>query len=184
MIFLIAIGALVVGTAVGVDQPAVTLPDGSTALGGTVGQVAHFKGLRYAQPPVGDLRWAPPVSYVNPNPSDAIDATNYGSVCTQSNWGGGSEDCLFLNVYVHEDKLQNATAADLPVAFFIHGGAYQTGASNLYDATEIVDYWKGAAVVVTTNYRLGVFGFMGSDEMRVQDKEFGSTGNYGLQVKC
>ena len=184
MIFFTAISALVVGAALGADQPAVTLPDGSTVVGKTVGQVAQFKGLRYAQPPLGDLRWAPPVSYVNPDPSAAVDATNYGSVCTQSNWGGGSEDCLFLNVYVQEDKLQNVSSANLPVAFFIHGGAYQDGCSNLYDATEIVDYWKGAAIVVTINYRLGVFGFMGSEEMRVNDREFGSTGNYGLQVKC
>lgn len=166
--------------AYGRGDPTVTLADGSTLVGNKVGNVAQFRGIRYAAPPVGSLRWVPPQPYVNPDPKATVNATAYGGVCTQQNWGGGSEDCLFLNVYVFEDKLDSANA-ELPVAFFIHGGAYQDGCSNLYDGTEIVDYWKGSAIVVTINYRLGVFGFMGSDEMRVLDGEFGSTGNYGLQ---
>lgn len=165
---------------VAATAPRATLADGSTVQGKLVGSVAQFKGLRYAEPPLGSKRWTPPVMYSNPDTAVVVDATDFGSPCTQSNWGGGSEDCLFLNVFVPAAKIENVTNADLPVAFFIHGGAYQDGCSNLYDGTEIVSYWGGNAIVVTINYRLGVFGFLGSDQLRVQDRD-GSTGNYGLQ---
>ncbi|CAE7740383.1 pnbA, partial [Symbiodinium microadriaticum] len=66
---------------------------------------------------------------------------------------------------------------------FIHGGGYVSGTANipLYDGVDMVDYLQGGAIVVTMNYRLNVFGFIGSEELRGQDVENGSTGNYGIQ---
>lgn len=94
----------------------------------------------------------------------------------------GSEDCLTLNVYVN----LNATAASsepLPVAIFVHGGAYINGASHLplYDGVDMLEFWKGKAILVTVNYRLNIFGFVGSDALRSRDSDSGSTGNYGIQ---
>jgi carboxylesterase type B len=94
----------------------------------------------------------------------------------------GSEDCLVLNVFVN---LQAAAVSSqpLPVAVFIHGGAYISGMSHLplYDGVEMVDFWDGKGILVTSNYRLNAFGFLGSDALRGRDTERGSTGNYGIQ---
>jgi carboxylesterase type B len=171
-----------VTVAVASDVPTVTLTDGTTLHGSESRHVATFKGLRYAMPPTGPLRWAPPVSYTPENPSETVvDATEFGSICTQPKFGGGTEDCLFLNVYVKSEILENVTTSLLPVGIFIHGGSYHDGSSNLYDATQLVDYLDGNAIIVTINYRLNVFGFLGSEELRSQDPANGSTGNYGFQ---
>jgi para-nitrobenzyl esterase len=168
-------------------DPTVTLPDGTQLLGKMEGNVAAYRGIRFAQPPLGNLRWAPPTPWVNTNINEVYDATNFGHTCRQALWGddglftdGGEEDCLFLNVYVN----QNATvdSATQPVGIFVHGGSYVSGAGSLplYDGVDVVEFWKGKAIMVTTNYRLNVFGFLGSDELRSQDKESASTGNYGM----
>lgn len=60
------------------------------------------------------------------------------------------------------------------------GGDYVGGSSILYDCVDMVDYWDGKGIMVSTNYRLNVFGFLGSEELRAQDPVRGSTGNYGL----
>jgi len=165
----------------------VTLPDGTVLQGSQEGHIATFKGIRYAQPPVGDLRWAPPVPWVNENTSQIYDATRFGHACIQYLWGDdgifddGSEDCLFLNVYVN----LNYTYAEgsVPVGVFVHGGSYISGGSHLplYDGVDMIEYMQGKAILVTTNYRLNVFGFLGSENLRFIDTESGSTGNYGLQ---
>ena len=93
-----------------------------------------------------------------------------------------SEDCLVLNVFVNLDVAQSSSDP-LPVAIFVHGGAYVSGMSHLplYDGVDAVEYWKGQGILVTTNYRLNAFGFLGSEALRSQDPESGSTGNYGIQ---
>lgn len=175
-------------------NPFVVLPDGTQLQGKSEGSVAAFRGVRFAEPPLNDLRWAPPVPWMNTNITQIIDASSFGHTCKQIFWGDdglfspdhGNEDCLFLNVYVDLDVANAAKSAGkpLPVGVFVHGGSYITGASSLplYDGVDVVDFWKGNAIIVTTNYRLNVFGFLGSDELRTQDSTNKSTGNQGVML--
>lgn len=177
-------------TQIGAD-PLVLLPDGTQLKGKVEGSVSAFRGVRFALPPVNELRWAPPVPWKNSNLSEVYDASAFGHNCKQVLWGDdgifsadqGNEDCLFLNVYVNLDavKTTNDSNALLPVGVFVHGGSYVTGSSSLplYDGVDAVEFWKGQAIIVTTNYRLNVFGFLGSEALRSQDPENGSTGNQG-----
>jgi para-nitrobenzyl esterase len=88
-----------------------------------------------------------------------------------------SEDCLYLTVYVPEREPANAAA--LPVVFYVTGGAYIDGYPTQTDGSKFASL-NGGAVVVMAAYRLGIFGFLGADELRARDPR-GSTGNYGLQ---
>lgn len=119
-----------------------------------------FRGIPYAQPPVGALRFA---STVAAEPREAVlelsDA--FGNMCPQTNITTrqvqGDEDCLFLNVYAP------AEAEDLPVMVWIHGGAFVFGnGGGEYDPTRLV---AEDMVVVTLNYRLGNLGFLAHPEL-------------------
>ncbi|KAE8748913.1 Carboxyl/Cholinesterase 21 [Frankliniella occidentalis] len=121
---------------------------------------AAFRGIPYAQPPVGQLRFKaplPPASWF-----EVRDATKEGSACLQQELLSkkiiGSEDCLYLNVY----HPQNSSSTWLPVYFFIHGGSflYGSGSHTVYgpDFFMLKD-----VVVVTINYRLNAFGFLNLD---------------------
>jgi para-nitrobenzyl esterase len=144
------------------------------------GKVRAFLGLPYAAPPVGDLRWKapqPPEKWKGER-----DATKYGAHCAQGRVfddmifedGGPSEDCLFLNVYTPADAKDKSK---LPVMFWIHGGGYSGGASS--EPRHNGDFLplKGV-VLVTINYRLGVFGFLATEELAKEAN--GAAGNYGL----
>ncbi|KAG0234993.1 hypothetical protein BGW42_005948 [Actinomortierella wolfii] len=114
----------------------------------------HFKGIRYAKAPVGNLRFAAPQP-ITSSWLDAIDATKYGSMCPQAT--GGAEDCLFLNVFT--PKLNAAKERLLPVMFYIHGGSFTSGSGSDPNFSPSNLSSRGQVVVVTFNYRLGVFGF-------------------------
>jgi para-nitrobenzyl esterase len=144
------------------------------------GQVRAFLGLPYAAPPMGDLRWKPPQP-----PSSwkgERDATRFGAHCAQGHLfddiifqdDGASEDCLFLNVYAPANATANSR---LPVLFWIHGGGYAVGASS--EPRHNGDFLplKGV-MLVTINYRLGVFGFLATAELAKEAN--GAAGNYGL----
>jgi len=144
------------------------------------GKVKAFLGLPYAAPPVGDLRWkspAPPVKW-----KTTRDATHYGAHCVQGRVfddmifqdAAPSEDCLYLNVYSPSTAKSNSK---LPVMFWIHGGGYAGGAGS--EPRHNGDFLPTRGVVlVTINYRLGVFGFLATSDLA---KEAGGvTGNYGL----
>lgn len=125
---------------------------------GTVsGDHTSFQGIPYAAPPVGKLRWTPP------HPATAWtgvrNATRPGSTCAQTAGFLGdkasvSEDCLYLNVTAP----RNAGARKLPVMVWIHGGGFYSGSGAIYGAERMAV--KGNVVVVSLNYRLGVFGFL------------------------
>ncbi len=139
---------------------------------GLVRGVAHdsyttFDGIPYAAPPTGPLRWRAPV------PAAAWhgvrDATKPASRCVQmptpgAGGGGGagavvgSEDCLYLNVTVPATK-PAATAKKRPVLVWMHGGAFLGGSGSDYGAERLAV--QGDAIVVTVNYRLGIFGYFG-----------------------
>ena len=135
------------------------------------GNISEFLGIPYAAPPVGVLRWMPPQPY---GPfSGLFDASSFGSVCTQP--GRGSENCLFLNVYVPNFKKNaNKQGGALPVMFWIHGGGLVTGAGSDYDPTPLVNH---GVIIVTINYRLGYLGFFAQAAL---DSEGHDSGNYGL----
>ena len=121
--------------------------------------VRQFKGIPFAQPPVGERRFAPPESAVSW--TGIRDASKYRSACPQlSRYGqtdaSDDEDCLYLNVTVPASD--RAPAKKRPVIVWVHGGAYVGGSSNLYPL-EYLSH-RGDVVVVSINYRLGVLGFM------------------------
>ncbi len=132
-----------------------------------------LKGLRYAQPPVGPLRFKPPQTAQSF--TGVRDALNDGFVCAQDNQGtlAGSEDCLTLNLWT-PDK-----SGELPIIVFIHGGGFTEGASiqPIYDGARLAR--DNQAVVITLNYRLGVAGFLALNELSAESSDQVS-GNYGL----
>ena len=137
------------------------------------GKTAEFLGIPYAAPPVGAARWTPPQPFGKFH--GTFDASAFGNVCTQG--GNGSEDCLFLNIYVpHFNKNGHKHRnGGLPVMFWIHGGGLVSGAGSLYDPTPLLN--PGNVIVVTINYRLGYLGFFAQTAI---DAEGHKNGNYGL----
>ncbi len=144
------------------------------------GKVKAWLGLPYAAPPIGDLRWKapePPAKW-----HGIRDAASFGAHCAQNHVyedmafqdNGGSEDCLFLNVYAPATANKKST---LPVMFWIHGGGFFAGSSD--EPRHNGDFLplKGV-VLVTINYRLGVFGFLATSDLAKE--QGGSAGNYGL----
>jgi len=141
---------------------------------------AEFLGIPYAQPPLGDLRWREPVAA---KPWSGVrNATAFGAPCAQPDLGdwnrhdaeNGKEDCLFLNVIVPEWPVTKP----FPVMFWIHGGANEggTASSALYKDGTLVNH---GVVLVTVNYRLGIFGFLAHPELTAESAHH-SSGNYGL----
>lgn len=141
---------------------------------------AEFLGVPYAQPPVGDLRWHEPVA-VKPW-AGVRDATSFGAPCAQpvlGDWNkhdaeSGSEDCLFLNVMTPAWPPKQP----LPVMFWIHGGANAggTASSPLYKDGTLLQH---GILLVTVNYRLGVFGFLAHPGL-TRESPHHASGNYGL----
>jgi len=144
------------------------------------GKVKAFLGLPYAAAPVGDLRWKDPAPAAKWK--GERDATKFGAHCAQNHvfddmvFQGppASEDCLFLNVYTPADATEKSK---LPVMFWIHGGGYSGGGSD--EPRHNGDFLplKGV-VLVTINYRLGVFGFLATSDLAKEGN--GSAGNYAM----
>lgn len=151
---------------------AVTTAEGpviGTAANGTV----SFKGIPYADPPVGPLRWAPT------RPATArsapLDASAFGAACPQPATGGEkvtSENCLFLNVWKPQSA---ASGSKLPVVVYIHGGAFTLGSGG-GDMSRLAS--KGV-VGVSLNYRLGALGYLANAALRSSNRD-GSLGNFAL----
>ena len=176
--------------AVPAAAPTVQLPDGSGSVTGAALRSHHaYLGIPYAEPPIGALRWRSPQP-VRPW-SHPLKATSFGANCLQYKppaWptmrGPYSEDCLFLNVLT---PVVASDAPPRPVQVFIHGGGYSFGGAHdtELDGGSLMDlmFNKTAntrpTLLVTINYRLDVFGFLGSDLLRRGAGN--STGNWGMQ---
>jgi para-nitrobenzyl esterase len=134
----------------------------------------EYLGIPYAAPPIGNLRWMPP--QLPAQFKGLFQATQFGNRCTQRLAGVGpvlgSEDCLYLNVYVPD---VDPPAHGFPVMVWIHGGALVFGAGSDYDPTPLVN--NGPVIVVTVNYRLGLLGFFAHPAI---DSQPPPVGNYGL----
>ncbi|KAJ8480903.1 hypothetical protein ONZ45_g15494 [Pleurotus djamor] len=142
--------------------------------------VSSYLGIRYAAAPVGNLRWRAPLP--PPSLSGVQDASVPGSQCfnavlatsptnplphpaleRRQDASDFDEDCLFLNVYIPGDRISKRK---LPVVVWIHGGGYTLGSSLQYNATGIVQMSQGSVIAVVIQYRLGVFGFLSSSEVK------------------
>ena len=140
--------------------------------GASVNGVDNFLGIPYAAPPVGGLRWQPPQPHSTwPG---VLSTTKYGARCAALASTNGArtdaEDCLFVNV----QRPTGVTAGrKIPVYVFIHGGGLVNGSSNQASGDKIVRLTN--AIVVTMNYRLGVFGFLGLPNLSKAGQ-----GNYGF----
>ncbi len=175
------------GMVLGLALPAVAIAQTPTArvkldsgivVGATEGPISVFKGIPYAAPPVGPLRWKAPQA-VAPW-TDVREARRFGAACPQDDahkepWaqvGPMSEDCLFLNVW------QPTKPGTYPVMVFIHGGGFTYGAAGvpLYDGAALA---RRGAVIVTINYRLGRLGFFAHPALTREDPD-GQLGNYGI----
>jgi para-nitrobenzyl esterase len=145
---------------------------------GRDGSITVYKGLPYAAPPVGPLRWRPPAA---PAAWEGVrKADSFGPACPQP--GGEmargmpqSEDCLTLNVWT---GARPGTAEKRPVYVWIYGGGFigGTGASPEFDGEALA---RKGIVVVTFNYRVGVLGFLATPELS-RESGHGASGNYGL----
>lgn len=153
------------------------------------GNTLIYKGIPYAAPPVGDLRWKAPQPV---EPWEGVRACDeFPTICLQSTVAYGdfqpefysdpypemSEDCLYLNVWTP------AKSADekLPVMVYIHGGGNGSGWSYEKEFDGEIMAQKGC-ILVTINYRLGVFGFFAHEDLAAEAD--GCTGNYGLMDQC
>ena len=152
---------------------------GGTVEGAVADGVSAFKGIPYAAPPVGDLRWRPPQPVV---PWTGVkSATAYGHDCSQVPFPGReapiqtepSEDCLVINVW----RPAQRPSAALPVMVWIHGGGFVNGGSSpaTYDGSSFA---KQGLVLVSFNYRLGRFGFFAHPALTAESPS-GPLGNYG-----
>ncbi|MBN1158372.1 MAG: carboxylesterase family protein [Bacteroidales bacterium] len=149
------------------------------------GTVMTFKGIPYATPPVGDLRWREPQT---PASWDGVrDASSFCSSCMQfppMNFGpytdeftkldSLSEDCLFLNIWTPAKTVSDKLA----VLVYIHGGGFSGGSGSIviYDGEELA---KNGIIVITINYRVGPLGFLSHPELTAESPNHAS-GNYGI----
>ncbi|MEI3612420.1 carboxylesterase/lipase family protein [Pseudogracilibacillus sp. SO30301A] len=142
-----------------------------TYIGKKDNEIISFKGIPYAMPPTGSLRWKAPQSLEKS--SNEMDAFHFGSSCIQpvdeieqSSLATQSEDCLTLNVWTKE-----LSSAKKPVMVFIHGGGYIAGASSdpVYDGENFVK--RNDIVLVSINYRVNIFGFLNLEEIGGKEYE-------------
>ena len=134
-------------------------------------EVAVFKGIPFAAPPLRELRWQPPKPVIA---WDGVrDATAAGPICMQGGNQGQSEDCLFLNVWAPRESI-----TPRPVMVWIHGGGFVSGSGSdaLTDGTRLASQ---GVIVVTLNYRLGPFGFLAHPVLSAESTH-NASGNYGL----
>tara|TARA_B100001123_G_scaffold141477_3_gene164421 strand:- start:1460 stop:3010 length:1551 start_codon:yes stop_codon:yes gene_type:complete len=134
--------------------------------------VTVFRGIPFAAPPVGSLRWRPPQP---PIPWQGVRvADTFGPACIQRRASLMSEDCLYLNVWTKAEAGQQP----LPVMVWIHGGGWSSGSTDreIYDGSGFAD--KGV-VLVSVNYRMNAFGFMAHPALS-EESERGVSGNYGI----
>jgi para-nitrobenzyl esterase len=159
--------------------PIVVAPAGAY-MGSAEGDLRVFKGIPYAAPPVGELRWKPP-QRLQPA-TTGLKVTEFGPPCMQpvspiktiysQDLGPQSEDCLSLNIWTPKH------AEHAPVLVWIHGGALVAGSSKeaLYDGARMA---RRGVIVVSINYRLGVFGNLAHPALSAESAE-GISGTYGL----
>jgi para-nitrobenzyl esterase len=153
-----------------------------SGIAGSTADMRVFKGIPFAAPPVGPLRWQPPQPVQSW--TGVRSADQFGARCMQPSGGAGgrggatsiatpmSEDCLYLNVWT-----EAASASERrPVIVWSHGGALTVGSGSQIDGEALA---RKGAVVVAYDYRLGPFGFFSHPEL-TKESQRNASGNYGL----
>lgn len=151
-------------------------------------QTVIFRGVPYAQPPVGELRFRRPQEH---EPWEGVrDCTRFSAVCPQADLRGMdlygkefydgeevvmNEDCLYLNIWTPAGSTEKS---GLPVLFWIHGGAFMHGhgSEKEFDGE---GFAKKGVILVTINYRVNAFGFFAHPDLEAENAE-GVSGNYGI----
>ena len=165
----------------------IVLPAG-TVIGSVIDDIEYYRGIPYAQPPIGSLRLKPPVRLEN---FGLVKATGVGPACPQTTaiditplllnvialpdveqtllfgttLGNETEDCLTISVMRPQGI---AADAKLPVLFWIYGGGFETGSTQMYNASVLIpqSVTQGKPIIfLAVNYRLGAFGFLGGREV-------------------
>ncbi|GAA2604980.1 MULTISPECIES: carboxylesterase/lipase family protein [Streptomyces] len=172
--------ATVSGACGGREKPArvssVVRTDAGLVRGVSSGDVRVFEGMRYAAPPSGKRRWAPPEPVESW--SGVRDATKPGAACPQTGLTppagprSDTEDCLSLNVTTPRGK----SAAARPVMVYLHGGDHTDGEGAMHGAHRLSA--QGDVVVVTVNYRLGALGYLAHPALEQAGRD--ESGNYGF----
>jgi len=170
VVVLVALSAAAAGDPIAIE--------GGKISGIAGGDVHTYKGIPFAAPPVGKLRWRPPQPV--PPWEGVRRCTEFGPWCPQprpllgKGLGETSEDCLYLNVWTPAKPAD----AKLPVMVWIHGGGHTTGsgAASFYEGTRLA---RQGVVVVTINYRLGPFGYL-AHPLLSKESDRGVSGNYGM----
>ena len=136
----------------------------------TENNISVFKGIPYAAPPVGALRFVPPVEHTPWK--DTLDATKFGAIAVQPNGvaAKGNEDCLLLNLYTPKADHKKRT-----VVVWVHGGSMTAGAGMGMDGHAFAD--NDDIVTITINYRLGALGFLYLGDV---DKRYAQSANCGM----
>lgn len=176
----VALASLALIPSARADTPPKAEVDGGTIVGTRSGEVASYKGIPFAAPPVRELRWRAPQPVV-PWRGDLV-ADRFSPMCLQPlraknsvfylGEEPSSEDCLYLNVW------STAAPGDRrPVMVFVYGGGWTIGSASLplYDGEPLA---RKGAVVVSFNYRVGAQGFLAHPELTAEGG--GTSGNYGL----
>ncbi len=176
----VSFGWLTAMAAPSASRPVVRIAQGALVGRADAQGVRSFKGIPYAKPPVGSLRWRPPVAAGGWK--GVRDAGRFGASCIQPPWPANSvyddgisnfsEDCLFLNVWAP------AHARKAPVIVWIYGGGYVFGSTwePYYDGRNFAAH---GIVFVSMNYRLGVLGWLALPALSAESPH-GVSGNYGL----
>jgi para-nitrobenzyl esterase len=168
----------------GAASPVVAV-EGSKVQGAVEDGVASWKGIPFAAPPVGPLRWRAP------QPAAAWEgvrpATAYANDCMQLPFPSDAaplgtppaEDCLYLNVWKPTKGIKGKLPGKLPVLAWIYGGGFVNGGSSppTYSGANLA---RQGVLVVSFNYRLGRFGFFAHPQLSSTDADHGQLGNYGL----
>jgi para-nitrobenzyl esterase len=171
---------MVFGSALVADTPKPARTQAGLVQGVTKDDITVYKGIPFAAPPVGDLRWRapePPVAWTGVRTAD-----KFAPACMQVPYVNAdlgmeavttNEDCLYLNVWTPAKSAKER----LPVMVWIYGGAFNAGGTSvsLYDGTYLA---KRGVVLVSVAYRLGAFGFLAHPQLSAE--QGGHSGNYGL----
>ncbi len=167
------------------QQPAPVKVESGLLQGTSEDGVTVYRGVPFAAPPVGELRWRPPrpasswegirkADKFGPNPVQEMRNAFGPWTAEYQPQGTVSEDCLYLNIWT----AVNSSQEKRPVMMYIPGGAFTGGSGNVpvYNGEHLA---KKGVVVVTINYRVGVLGFLAHPEL-TKESEHHTSGNYGL----
>lgn len=146
--------------------------DGGIVRGVASENMTVFKGIPFAAPPTGDLRWKAPQPVVPWNGVRDADEFGPSPISSMGFPKGASEDCLYLNVWTPAKSRSDK----LPVMVWIYGGGFSMGTSSFYDGTAIA---QSGVILVTINYRVGKIGLLAHPDLSAENPQHVS-GNYGI----